>query len=299
MSLHNGFYESVINKLINEEIIKKYDKNDKYIDKKAIDKEEGNSVLSKYMSIVINKSLQRIKGEDKLYRQVELCNKIVNLMIEELKSNDLDDFLISENAELLLAVLNNGDTALIDDYKNKKVRPITSIANNSLFTGAQNEPSLGSELIKEINTADRIDMLVSFIKWSGLVQIYEALKEFTKEHKLRIITTSYMGATDYKAIIELSCLPNTEIKISYDTKRTRLHSKSYMFYRNTGFSTAYIGSSNLSNSKTALNINKIGSNNTEIQFYFDVITYLYQIEIRLVGILWLSKKYFKVFTIKK
>ncbi len=330
MSLNNGFYESVINKLINEEIIKKYDKNDKYIDKKSIDKEEGNSVLSKYMSIVINKSLQKITGENKLYRQVELCNKIVNILIEELKSNDLNDFLINDNAELLLAVLNNVGTALIDDYKNKKVRPITSIATNSLFTGAQNEPSLGSELIKEINTSDRIDMLVSFIKWSGLVQIYEALKEFTKEHKLRIITTSYMGATDYKAIIELSRLPNTEIKISYDTKRTRLHSKSYMFYRNTGFSTAYIGSSNLSNSalttglewnlkiseytskdmikkfnatfesywhdnefylfnkdnsndelklKIALNINKIGSNNTESQFYFDVIPYSYQTEI--------------------
>lgn len=330
MSLNNGFYESVINKLIDEEIIKKYGKTDKYIDKKTIDKEEANEVLSKYMSIVIHKSLQNISGDDKLNRQVEVCNKIINLLIEKLKIDDLDDFLINENAELLLAVLNNGDSALIDNYKNKKVRPITSIANNSLFTGAQNEPSLGSELIKEINTSDRIDMLVSFIKWSGLVQIYESLKEFTKEHKLRIITTSYMGATDYKAILELSKLPNTEIKISYDTQRTRLHSKSYMFYRNTGFSTAYIGSSNLSNSalttglewnlkiseytskdmikkfnatfesywhdnefylfnkddandeqklKTALRINKIGSNNTESQFYFDVIPYSYQTEI--------------------
>jgi len=330
MSLNNGFYESVINKLIDEEIIKKYDKVDKYIDKKTIDKEEGNEVLSKYMSIVIHKSLQNISGDDKLNRQVEVCNKIINLLIEKLKIDDLDDFLINENAELLLAVLNNGDSALIDNYKNKKVRPITSIANNSLFTGAQNEPSLGSELVKEINTADRIDMLVSFIKWSGLVQIYGALKEFTKDHKLRIITTSYMGATDYKAILELSRLPNTEIRISYDTQRTRLHSKSYMFYRNTGFSTAYIGSSNLSNSalttglewnlkiseytskdmikkfnatfesywhdnefylfnkddandeqklRTALNINKIGSNKVESQFYFDVIPYSYQTEI--------------------
>ena len=248
MSLYNGFYESVINKLVDEEIQKTRLKNDKYIDTKEIDKEEGSSVISKYMATVINKSLNRISGDDKQNKQVEVCNKIINLLIEELKIEDFDEFLINENAELLLAVINNMDVALIDSYKNKKIRPITSIASNSLFTGAQNEPSLGSELIKEINTADRIDMLVSFIKWSGLVQIYEALKDFTKDKKLRIITTSYMGATDYKAILELSRLPNTEIKISYDTKRTRLHSKSYMFYRNTGFSTAYIGSSNLSNS---------------------------------------------------
>ncbi len=55
-----------------------------------------------------------------------------------------------------------------------------------------------------------------------------------------------MGASDPEAVEWLAKQPGFTIKVSYDTSRTRLHAKAYHFQRKTGFSSAYIGSANMS-----------------------------------------------------
>ena len=60
-----------------------------------------------------------------------------------------------------------------------------------------------------------------------------------------MLTTVYMGATDRRALDWL-VEHGAQVRVSTDTRRTRLHAKAWLFHRATGTSTAYIGSSNLS-----------------------------------------------------
>ncbi len=240
MKLKEGIYEQVISNKIHEEI--KNRENEINIQKEEIEKEEAKIVLSKYLQEVTKKSLNLMKNKD-LNKQIELCNKIINYLSTQVEDEEIKENNIHKNGEILLSIEEKLNKSKI---KNNNIRPITPISQSYLFTNSNNEPDLINELKREIASSDSIDILVSFIRWSGLRLIKDELIEHTKTKKLRIITTSYMGASEFRAIKFLSQLPNTEIKISYDTQRTRLHAKSYMFHRNTGFTTAYIGSSNIS-----------------------------------------------------
>ena len=245
--LQPGLYEQVINNALTSEL-QEIPEARKAI--APIDKAEASKVLAQYLADVVQKGLDNVLAKKRdLSAQIGLANQIIDLIQKTTQEADFASLSVNQRAEQLLALLREQDPRLATGRSAADLpRPETSIAQSSLFTGAIQEPQMYTELKKEILSADRIDMLVSFIKWSGLRLLMDELQEFTQNGgELRVITTSYMGATDLKAIEALRFFPNTQIKVSYDTKRTRLHAKTYVFYRNTGFTTAYVGSSNLSN----------------------------------------------------
>ncbi len=245
-ALPDGFYEQVIYRSLNHVL---QTIQGRTIQKCPIDKDESARVLTNYASTLIERGLQHLQDKGKkIDVQVALINKVIEILREATGESFFDQWQVDACAQQLLSVLDARNTHFSASTQAHVIRPETSLAQSSLFTGAIHEPQMYSEISKEIATCDRIDMLVSFIKWSGLRLIIEDLRAFVaRGGRLRVITTSYMGATDIKAVEQLRQLVNTELKVSYDTKRTRLHAKAYVFYRETGFTTAYIGSSNLSN----------------------------------------------------
>lgn len=247
--MNQGLYEELVTKLINYKI-NELDKDTFQVKKSPIDKTEAAQILSQHIGNTIKHAFTLIKGEDAIETQIEIANKIILFLKEELKKEEFDGDLIETEGKILKAVFTKVDSHFTDlDLHLKEITPYTRLIHSELFTGGNSGTTLESELRKEILSSDKIDLLVSFIKWKGIRILERELSEFTERGgKLRVITTTYIGATDSKAIEFLASLKNTEVKVSYNTGNERLHAKAYLFQRNTGFHTGYIGSSNFSRS---------------------------------------------------
>lgn len=246
--MNQGIYEELVTQLVSEKL-NELDKDKFFLKKSLIDKEEASNVLSKHLAKTLKQALGLL-GKNKVEQQIQIANKIIRLLKEEIGKQDFDEDLVKIEGEILKAVFSKTDAHFSNlDLHLKEITPYTTLTQSELFTGGNGGLSLESELKKEILSSDKINLLVSFIKFKGIIILEKELREFTERGgKLKVITTTYIGATDYKAIQLLSKLPNTEVKISYNTGNERLHAKAYLFYRNSGFHTAYIGSSNFSRS---------------------------------------------------
>jgi HKD family nuclease len=237
-----GLYEEVINKALSG-----INSDEFQVEKVKLDEEKAPKILSKYFSEVLQNGLKDLREDCKsIEDQINFCNYLISKVGNETNDNDYNNKLLDQNGEVLYSLTKkfNNVQSIKTMYP---IRTNYSIAEPFIFTGANTDVQFLTEIKREISSCDSIDLIVSFIKWSGIVRIIDDLQTFTNNGgKLRVITTTYTGATEFKAIDRLSSLNNTQIKISYDTKTTRLHAKSYIFNRKTGFSTAYVGSSNIS-----------------------------------------------------
>jgi len=220
-----------------------------YVVQEGLDAIALREVLLLHLQKLIQGSLEDKKVEEQIH--------LAGLLLENLGTEEFDlkhelplwnQDTKDQLAWLLRAVLDPKQYLASDSKKlvNSHL-PRTGFSLSELFSGSQKGLSLDDELRREISTATRVDVLVSFIRWSGLRLLRKALYEAGERNiPVRILTTTYLGATEQKAIEELANLPSTEIRISYNQKRGRLHAKGWVFARGQQLGTAYVGSSNLS-----------------------------------------------------
>ncbi|WP_197515926.1 DUF3427 domain-containing protein [Mycobacterium sp. 1465703.0] len=173
---------------------------------------------------------------------IEAARHLIARLAEIVQSDASETPL--ETAEVLHAIL----TRRPDSTPEPIGEPLIPLLDTTLLTNAPGEPGLLHQLATEIESAEAIDVVMAFIRRSGINPLIQALRRHCERGKrLRVLTTVYTGSTEQEALEQLKSI-GAEIRVSYDVSTTRLHAKAWVFHRHSGFSTAYIGSSNLTHS---------------------------------------------------
>ena len=204
---------------------------------------EASDRVARHLGRLISRAIEAAPERDRsavaIHIAAELIDRLEKLSDETL---DLAGDLPLVPGSVLLAVLRR----LPDGTPQTIERPLTPLLDTTVLTNAPGEPAVGHELRAEVPSADAIDVVMAFIRWSGVRPMLDALRRHCEAGKqFRVLTTTYTNSTEQRALEELESV-GAQIRVSYDTTSTRLHAKAWIFHRDSGYSTAYIGSSNLS-----------------------------------------------------
>ncbi len=203
---------------------------------------EARVLLARHLLRLLTRALSDSTGDEATDRQLEVARRVhAALGALDGETTGSDDAL-AEPPRLLTAILRrpDGPSHAVDP-----TRPEIPLTTSDLLVNARGEPRIGHSIAAEIPSADQIDLVCAFIRWHGVRLLAGPLREFRALGRpLRIITTVYTGSTEQKALDHLADL-GARVKVSYETQATRLHAKAWLFQRDSGYSTAYIGSSNL------------------------------------------------------
>jgi len=205
---------------------------------------EAADRIALHMARVIERAVAAIDERERAALGIGLARQLIAVIRQSASSSELGSESPLEPGEVLRSVVGH----LPDGRLDLIAEPLIPLLDTTLLTNAPGEPRVGSQIHAEIHSADRIDLVMAFIRRSGIAPLLAALRAHCSAgRELRVLTTTYTGSTEARALDQLHNLGG-HVRVSYDTGGTRLHAKAWLFHRRSGFSTAYIGSSNLTHS---------------------------------------------------
>ncbi len=238
-----GIYEALITLALSRELDETLG-SDCSQDRVALRAAEAAERLGWHLGAVVRRSLEGVPEKKRIRAGIRLARELVEWIDRSIEGSEVLDDLPLEPGELLRAI----EGYRPDGSVEKISSPLIPLLDTTLLTNSPGEPRVGRQLASEIESADRVDVVMAFIRRSGIAPFLAALKRHCERGRpLRFLTTTYTGSTEAAALEALQAA-GAEVCVSYDTSLTRLHAKAWLFRRDSGFSTAYIGSSNLTHS---------------------------------------------------
>ncbi len=234
-----GLYEVLITEAIASQLLTLGD--DLYAIRNGVRSAEAPDRLALHLGRIVQRAIAGVDDADRVAVGVALARKLIEQIDQTISGSQTGPDAPIEPGTVLRAVLGRTPDGRVEEMP----EPLIPLLDTTLLTNAPGEPRVGNQLLTELHSADRIDLVMAFIRRSGIAPLLDTLRSHCQSgRELRILTTTYTGSTEARALDALSEL-GADVRVSYDMSTTRLHAKAWLFHRRSGFSTAYIGSSNL------------------------------------------------------
>ena len=207
-----------------------------FVDTANVSGEDLDDYLLRTIAGALIEKFSNLKSSE---QKIVFCNEILEMLGSHFRITD------GTQAEVLLALVfkkNEGTAHLLE-------RPSGGLSKVTLITNSGVGLNAGSELRKELPSADAVMILMAFVKKAGVAHIEKQLSMLqSRKVPVKLVTSVYMAGTEADALDRLVREFGVEVKVCYDPDLARLHAKAWLMVRNTGFTTAIIGSSNMTNS---------------------------------------------------
>ena len=239
MEFKSGAYDALVTQSIQEALAA----TDLVSSKARVDSAEAAEHYSRLIATVVHRAIATLPEKERVKAGADLVNSVITQLANHLPAlhAEMDAVATIPTPHILTSLVPPVPTG----QPAPATQPKTALAQTALLTNAPGEPTLLKQLVSELVSADSVDILGAFIRFTGIRDLLPHIRQLSQRGGLiRVMTTTYTGTTEQRALDELQAA-GAHVRVSYDRTATRLHAKAWLFRRHSGFTTVYIGSSNL------------------------------------------------------
>ncbi len=169
-----GLYEKLITETLDRMLDGEFEPN--FIEREELDRGDAHVLLARHVYREVERSLEGMSSDGA--KQVELANRVLRV-VRDFAEEEGDDAVI-DPPEALHAI--GEPHRQLRDQSTVPPRPSIPLGSSDLLVNAKNEPRVGHAIKREVQSADRIDLLCAFIRWHGV----RVLRERGRKHRKRL-----------------------------------------------------------------------------------------------------------------
>jgi hypothetical protein len=145
---------------------------DALVDRIALRPADAADRIAQHLAREVVRAIDAVPEAERVATGVEVARRLIDELVRHLPRSGAAASTPADPASVLSAI---GEWRP-DGSVRMPGRPLIPLLDTTLLTNAPGEPRLGSQILTEIESADSIDLVMSFVRRSGLLPLVAALR---------------------------------------------------------------------------------------------------------------------------